>query len=73
MRAAVSRQGFTWLAVVDGRMQPHESPDRCFSFCRYRWAARARSRDIAVKGSNIMNLGPELSCVNVIRERCLFD
>jgi hypothetical protein len=36
MRAAVSRQGFTCgLRLSAAGMQPHESPDRCFSFCRY--------------------------------------
>ena len=35
-----------WLAFVGGRMLPHESPDRFFSFVATRWAARARSRKV---------------------------
>jgi len=34
---------------------------------------RARSRDIAMKGSNISNLELELSCVNTIGEKCSVD
>ncbi len=38
-----------------------------------RWAVRARSRKIAMRGPNISNLELELSCVNTIREKWPFD
>jgi len=63
-----------WLAFVGCRNIAGRITASVFQlFVATHWAVRARSRDIAVKGSNTTNLQLELSRVNAVRKKCPFD